>query len=181
VVGRDLRLTGFVPAWKTYDWPDPTGDPKENDVIEIFTPLIEAARGLDLSNPEAAEAELERRLSAAGDAALALNGRLQELLDAGSIADRGEPPVRWSRVAKATEETERFSIDAVHMSGPGPRHRHPAGEIDYCIALEGEPTFDGRPPGWVVLPPDSVHVPTVSGGTMLIVYLLPDGAMEFLS
>ena len=150
-------------------------------MIEIFTPLIEAARGLDLSDPAAAEAELERRLGADGEAARALNASLQELLEAGSIADRGEPPVRWSRVAKATDETAGFSIDAVHMSGPGPRHRHPAGEIDYCIALDGEPTFDGRPPGWVVLPPDSVHVPTVAGGTMLIVYLLPEGAMEFLS
>ena len=66
------------------------------------------------------------------------------------------------------------------MTGPGPKHRHPTGEVDYCVALEGEPTFDGQPPGWVVMAPDSVHVPTVAGGAMLIVYLLPQGAMEFL-
>ena len=66
------------------------------------------------------------------------------------------------------------------MNGPGPRHRHPDGEVSYCLAMDGEPTFDGRPPGWVVLPPDSNHVPTVEGGTMLIAYLLPGGAIEFL-
>jgi hypothetical protein len=37
----------------------------------------------------------------------------------------------------------------------------------------------GEPPGWVVEPPGSVHVPTVAGGTMLIVYLLPRGEIEF--
>ena len=44
----------------------------------------------------------------------------------------------------------------------------------------GSPTFDGQGPGWVVMPPDSVHVPEVQGGTMLITYLLPNGAMEFM-
>ena len=89
-------------------------------------------------------------------------------------------PVRWGRVSKATEESQGFSIDIVLMNGAGPRHRHPNGEVNFCIPIEGKPTFDGHKPGWVVFPPDSEHVPTVSGGIMLIVYLLPEGAMEFL-
>jgi len=149
--------------------------------MNAFQPLLDAARDLDLSDPAQAEEELRRRLDPEGPAARALRARLVELLAAGEIATRGEPPVRWSRVAKAGPETGGYSIDTVHMSGPGPRHRHPRGEIDYCLALDGEPTFDGRPPGWVVLGPDSVHVPTVRGGTMLIVYLLPEGEIEFLS
>ena len=84
------------------------------------------------------------------------------------------------RVAKAGPETGGFSIDAVHMTGPGPLHRHPMGEIDWCVPLEGAPTFDGRGAGWVVLGPGSTHVPTVAGGAMLVVYLLPQGAIEFL-
>jgi hypothetical protein len=67
------------------------------------------------------------------------------------------------------------------MTGPGPRHRHPRGELNYCIALEGAPTFMGQAPGWVVEPPGSEHVPTVAGGRMLIVYLLPQGEIEFLA
>ena len=147
---------------------------------ETFRPLLDAAKAVDLSDAAAAEAELTRRLDPTGEAALAMNGALQKLYEAGEIANRGELPVRWGRVAKATEASEGFSIDVVVMNGAGPRHRHPLGEVDYCVALDGDPTFDGRAPGWVVMPTDSTHVPTVAGGTMLIVYLLPEGAMEFL-
>ena len=149
-------------------------------MLDTFRPLLDAARGLDLSDPEAARAELARRFDPAGPRAAELKRGLEELLEAGRIAHKGELPVRFSRAAKPSPETDDHSIDVVLMTGPGPRHRHPGGEIDYCIALEGEPTFDGQPPGWVVYGPDSVHVPTVAGGTMLIVYLLPGGGIEFL-
>lgn len=153
--------------------------PHPETLIATFAPLLEAARDVDLSNPSAAEAVLNERWNVTGPEAKALEKQLIELLEAGEIANRGEPPVRFGRVAKASPETSEQSIDVVDMTGPGPRHRHPNGEIDLCIALEGEPTFDGRPPGWVVYPPDSVHVPTVAGGRMLVVYLLPGGAIEF--
>ena len=65
------------------------------------------------------------------------------------------------------------------MNGAVPRHTHPRGEVDYCFPLEGTPTFEGCPQGWVVMPPGSTHVPDVASGTMLIVYLLPGGAIEF--
>jgi hypothetical protein len=149
-------------------------------MIEDFRPLLQAAHGLALEDTEAARAELVRRFDPGSPAAKALEARLLEHLEAGRIAERGEPPMRWGRAAKASAETLDFSIDVVHMSGAGPRHRHPAGEINYCIALEGEPTFVGRPPGWVVEAPGSEHVPSVEDGTMLIVYLLPGGQMEFL-
>jgi len=149
-------------------------------MIETFRPLLDAARGVSLSDPAAAEALLNERLAPDSPEARAMNAALVALLEEGEIANRGELPVRFGRVAKAGEATDGYSIDAVHMTGPGPRHRHPNGEIDWCIPLSGEPTFDGRAGGWLVLGPDSVHVPTVAGGAMLVVYLLPDGAIEFL-
>ena len=148
-------------------------------MLDTFQPLLRAARGLDLSSPADARAELERRLDPAGMEARDLNAALKQLLAEGTVAERGEPPVKYGRGATASDATLGFSIDVVHMSGPGPLHRHPNGEVDYCIALDGQPTFDGHPPGWVVFPPESQHVPTVAGGTMLIVYLLPGGAIEF--
>jgi hypothetical protein len=148
-------------------------------MIDTFRPLLDAAHGVDLSDPARARDELARRLDPRGAEAAALNRELVELLRAGRIAERGEPPVRYGRVAKAGEATRDFSIDVVHMSGPGPHHRHPGGEVNWCVALDGQPTFDGKPAGWVVMPPDSAHVPTVAGGTMLIVYLLPGGRIEF--
>ena len=150
-------------------------------MLETFRPLLEAARGLDLSEPAGAEAALNERFDPNGPEAAALNAELARLFEAGEIANRGEPPVYWSRVAKASPETLGYSIDVVVMTGPGPRHRHPKGEIDYCVARDGSPTFDGEGPGWIVKAEDSTHVPTVSGGEMLIVYLLPDGEIEFLS
>lgn len=148
-------------------------------MLKTFLPLLEAARGLDLARPDVAQAELARRFDPRGPAAAELNKALVALLDERKIADRGEPPVRWSRVSKAVPESSDFSIDAVDMNGPGPHHVHPNGEVNWCVALEGDPRFDGRPAGWVVMPPGSGHVPTVSGGRMLIVYLLPGGKIEF--
>jgi len=148
-------------------------------LIETFRPLIEAARGLDLSAPDVARDLLAKRFHPAGTQAKALNATLVELLEQGRLAERGEMPVKFGRVTKALPESEDLSIDVVHMNGPGPHHAHPAGEVNYCVALEGEPRFDGESPGWVVMPPGSAHVPTVTGGRMLIVYLLPGGKIEF--
>ena len=148
-------------------------------MIDTFQPLIDAARGLDLSDADAAQRELAQRFDPTGADASALNAALGKLLEEGQVANRGELPVRWGRVAKATPETDGFSIDVVLMNGPGPRHRHPQGEVNYCVAMDGSPTFDGASAGWVVKSPDSSHVPTVAGGTMLIVYLLPEGQIEF--
>ena len=148
-------------------------------MLEIFKPLIDAAAGVALTDPEAACAELTARLDPGSPEGLRLSQALVELLEAGKVADRGAPPVRYSRAAKASEETADFSIDVVDMTGAGPRHRHPNGEVNWCVPLEGAPTFGGHAPGWVVEPPGSEHVPTVSGGRMLIVYLLPQGAIDF--
>ena len=149
-------------------------------MLDDFRPLLDAVQGLDVSDPEDAERVLNERLDPAGPIAAALRERLEKRFEDGEIANRGEAPVRWSRVAKAGEETHGYSIDVVHMEGAGPRHRHPKGEIDFCMTLGGEARFDGRDSGWVVYGPDSVHTPTVTAGTMLIVYFLPEGAMEFL-
>ena len=149
-------------------------------MLETFQPLIDAATGIDLTDPETACTELKGRLDPTSAEGQELSAALVRLLEEGSVANRGEAPVKYSRAAKATEETSGFSIDVVDMSGPGPRHRHPNGEMNWCIALDGEPRFGGKAPGWVVEVPGSEHVPTVSGGRMLIVYLLPDGAIEFV-
>ena len=150
-------------------------------MIDTFLPLLHAAQGLDLSSPLAARAELTERFDPQSKRARALNENLKALLAEGKLAERGAMPVKYGRVAKAGPPTLGFSIDVVHMNGAGPMHRHPNGEVNYCVALDGAPTFDGEKPGWVVFPPESKHVPTVAGGTMLIVYLLPQGAIEFIS
>ncbi len=145
-----------------------------------LAPLLDFVAGLDLSDPTAARAQLERAYPLEGVFLRELRAAMEAGVAAGTLCQNGESPVRWSRMFKASPESRGFSADAVLMSAPGPRHRHPNGEVDLCFALDGAPRFDGNPPGWTVYPPESAHVPTVSGGTMLILYLLPGGAIEFL-
>lgn len=84
--------------------------------------------------------------------------------------------IRFGRLVK---DIHGFSVDAVLMDKAGPKHRHPNGEVDLCFAQNGSPRFDGTPEGWTVYGPDTTHVPTVTGGQMLILYFLPGGAIEF--
>ena len=73
-----------------------------------------------------------------------------------------------------------MSIDVVEMDDVvGPHHAHPNGEIDLVMPLDEEARFDGVGAGWKVYPAGSAHHPTVTGGKALVLYLLPDGAIEF--
>ena len=148
-------------------------------MIETFLPLCRAASEVDLG-AEDATAQLNERFGYESEAGQAFVEAFKALHLEGAVADRGELPVEWGRVSKATEETLGFSLDVVHMNGAGPDHIHPTGEASFCVPLEGEPEFEGMRSGWHVLPPGSRHVPQVKGGRMLIVYLLPNGEMEFL-
>jgi hypothetical protein len=47
------------------------------------------------------------------------------------------------------------------------------------MPIEGDAHFDGRAAGWLVCPPGSAHRPTVTAGRALVLYLLPDGQIEF--
>lgn len=88
--------------------------------------------------------------------------------------------VRFGRITRADPVLHGFSLDVVEMSGPAAgAHTHPRGEFDLCFVLDGNPRFDGRPAGWLVYPPNSRHVPTVTGGRMLIAYFLPAGEIAF--
>jgi hypothetical protein len=99
---------------------------------------------------------------------------------AGWLCEREGGGIRYGRVFKAEDALGRFSVDVVDMRDiAGPHHTHPRGEIDLIMPLEGNATFDGRPAGWCVYPPGSAHRPTVAKGRALVLYLLPEGQIEF--
>lgn len=151
---------------------------ERNALIAALKPLLDTLASLDTADPEAAAAVLNEKHPVASLSELAAFFRIG--VEEGWLCDRQAGEVSYSRVAKASDPmTQNMSIDAVHMHGPGPGHTHPKGEFDLCFAVEGEPTFDGRPAGWTVYPPNSWHVPTVRGGSMDILYFLPEGAMRF--
>jgi hypothetical protein len=88
--------------------------------------------------------------------------------------------IRYGRIFKPDAQLHGFSVDVVDMNELiGPHHLHPAGEIDLVMPVSAEARFDGQPAGWVVYEAGSAHHPTVSGGRALILYLLPDGSIEF--
>jgi hypothetical protein len=88
--------------------------------------------------------------------------------------------IRFGRAIKPGEGAGRFSVDVVRMRDvKGPHHVHTTGEIGAIFPLEGAPKFDGRGRGWYVYGPGSDHHPTVEGGDAHILYLLPEGAIEF--
>jgi hypothetical protein len=88
--------------------------------------------------------------------------------------------IKYGRVAKPGPQLHGFSIDVVDMADVvGPHHRHPNGEIDMIMPIDDDARFDGHGAGWLVYAPDSAHKPTVGGGRAYVLYLLPEGAIEF--
>ena len=99
---------------------------------------------------------------------------------AGWLCDREGGGIRYGRIFKPSADLHGFSVDVVDMKDiAGPHHSHPNGEIDLIMPIEGDALFDGHPAGWLVCPPGSAHRPTVSNGRALVLYLLPEGRIEF--
>lgn len=154
--------------------------PTPDEILAALAPICRKVATLDLTDPAQAEAALEAEVST--EALAEIGALLEAAFQAGWLCPKnGGAGVSFGRVAKATEATAFVSIDAVEMEGPALEHIHPKGEVSLCFARSGDPRFEGRPAGFVVMPPGSRHVPTVTGGRMLIVYFLPDGAMEWVT
>jgi hypothetical protein len=130
------------------------------------------------------DAELDAWLNrehGAGSASYAgLKAACEDGVAAGWLCNREGGGIKYGRIFKPADDLHGFSVDVVDMADiAGPHHVHPNGEIDLVMPLEGDARFDGRPAGWVVMPPGSAHRPTVSAGRALVLYLLPQGAIEF--
>lgn len=88
--------------------------------------------------------------------------------------------LRYGRIFKPADDLHGFSVDVVDMKDvAGPHHVHPEGEIDLIMPINEGALFDGRPAGWMVTPAGSAHRPTVTNGRALVLYLLPQGRIEF--
>ena len=147
-------------------------------LLARVTKLVESFGDLDLRDPERATKALEQRVPITSDLVQDVRADAVHGLEQGWLLDKERNGVRFSRLA---QDVGGYSVDVVlldHQSGP--RHRHPDGEIDLLFGIEGAPNFDGHPVGWAVYGPDSEHVPGVRDGKMLILYFLPNGAIEWV-
>lgn len=101
-------------------------------------------------------------------------------LQEGWLCQRSGGGIRYGRIFKPAEDLAGFSVDVVEMENiAGPHHTHPLGEIDLIMPVEGAAVFDNHPAGWMVAPVGSSHFPTVSNGKAFVLYLLPQGKIEF--
>ena len=147
-------------------------------LLDLLAPVLDRLAAEDPDDATLAD-RLNAELPVQGAQLQAVKAAVVAGLEAGWLTPREAGGVRFGRLAKATEASRGFSIDAVDMHAPGPGHTHPNGEIDLCFALDGAPRFDGNAPGWTVYGAGSWHVPTVEGGRMAILYFLPGGAIRF--
>lgn len=98
----------------------------------------------------------------------------------GWMCNREADGLRYGRVVKPSDTTHGFSVDVVDMDNvAGPHHAHPNGEIDLIMPLTAGARFDNHPAGWCVYEAGSAHRPTVTQGRALVLYLLPQGAINF--
>ena len=131
---------------------------------------LDAALQQDLEHEFPAQGELFRRIEQACHAGIA----------AGWMCGQGNAQRRFGRIFEAGEATHGFSVDVVDITDlVGNHHRHPTGEIDMIMPVTQEARFDGHGAGWLVYAPGSGHRPTVSAGRALILYLLPEGKIEW--
>ncbi len=144
-------------------------------LLDALLPLAKTISGLDLSDVANAQTQLEAAHPIG--ALSALGTQIRQARDDGWLTPKGGNGLFFGRVCKAGDATYGLSIDAVDMDGKGPVHTHPNGEVSLCFADAGTPAFMGQPEGWVIEPPGSRHVPTVTDGRMVILYFLPGGAM----
>ena len=149
---------------------------------EAFTQLVATlSRHIEGKTlDERLETELNAAYPPEGPVFRELFAACRDAVAAGWMCNREAGGIRYGRVVKPGAATHGFSVDVVEMSDVrGPHHRHPHGEIDMIMPLTDGARFDGRGAGWLVYPPDSAHSPTVSDGKALVLYLLPQGAIEF--
>jgi hypothetical protein len=157
-------------------------DPTSVAARDRFNHLIVQVTGFIAERPlnPALETELNRAFPFNGPEVSALFDCCRLGVTEGWMCSREAGGIRFGRVLKPDAATHGFSVDVVDMTPmAGPHHRHPNGEIDLILPLEPGAEFDGHAAGWLVYGPQSAHSPTVTRGRALVLYLLPQGAIEF--
>lgn len=150
--------------------------------VENFTRQIEALTA-DLAGKPldgALALDLNTRYPPSSKIYQGLAVACREGIREGWLCGREAGGVKYGRVIKPSAASAGFSVDVVDMDDVvGPYHTHPYGEIDLVMPVDRDAKFDGAGAGWIVYPPGSAHKPTVTAGRAIVLYLLPNGAIDF--
>lgn len=140
----------------------------------VTAAVVGEALGADL------EAQLNTEFPADGEWFRTAEALCRQGCEEGWLCGREAGGIKFGRAVKHGPATDGMSIDVVEMTDVvGPHHAHPNGEIDLVMPFDAGARFDGRGAGWKVYGPGSAHRPTVTDGKALVLYLLPEGAIEF--
>ena len=151
-----------------------------SDLKTLLAPISTFVKTLDLADAKTAEIALNREFPVGQEGVTKIRDAALLALQSGAICHKENGGIRFSRVQKPEQDPGGCSIDAVFMKdNQGPVHTHTLGEVCLCFHTEGKPAFDGRTETWVVMKSGSRHMPTVTGGAMLILYWWPEGAVEW--
>lgn len=145
---------------------------------QILRPLTDAVAGRPFDAD--LERELATRFPAEGAWFAEVEAACHAAIETGWMCSQGGDGRRFGRVIEPSPETGELSVDVVDLVDiVGPHHVHPNGEVCMVMPQTEGATFDHGGAGWQVNTPGSAHRPTVRDGRALVLYLLPDGAIEF--
>jgi hypothetical protein len=145
---------------------------------DLVAPVARYAQGRALD--AVLQAELNLKYPPEGETFRRIRDACHAGIAAGWLCTQGDAKRRYGRIFESGAATHGFSVDVVDITDlVGNHHRHPTGEIDMIMPVTPEARFDDKGAGWLVYPADSAHRPTVTGGRALILYLLPEGKIEW--
>jgi hypothetical protein len=149
-----------------------------NDFQTLLKPVLELTAGNAVDSTLAGE--LNRRFPPGGTTFDGIEKACHEAIAQGWMCTQGGEGRRFGRVVEPCEATGGLSVDVVDLVDVvGPHHRHPTGEICMVMPVTEEARFDGVGRGWCVFEPGSEHRPTVTNGEAIVLYMLPEGRIEF--
>ncbi len=145
---------------------------------ELVAPVARFAAGRALD--AALQQDLEREYPAQGELFRGIEQACHAGIAAGWMCTQGDAKRRFGRIFEPSEALHGFSVDVVDITDlVGNHHRHPTGEIDMIMPVTPEAKFDRHGAGWLVYAQGTGHRPTVTAGRALILYLLPEGKIEW--
>lgn len=148
------------------------------DLQELISPVISFIGNKTVDTQ--LETELNTEFPADSAVYQSIKQACHDAIKAGWMCKYEADGIRFGRVLKPSDELNGFSVDVVDMKDiRGPHHRHPNGEIDMVMPIDTDAKFDGKGAGWKVYQAGTAHYPSVAGGRALVLYLLPDGVIEF--
>jgi hypothetical protein len=150
-----------------------------NDFKGLLKPVTDFVSSSQVDS--ALAEELNRRFPPGGETFDAIEKACHAAIADGWMCAQGtEGGPRYGRVIEPCPETSGLSVDVVDLTNwVGSHHRHPKGEVCMIMPITASARFDGAARGWSVYEPSTSHHPTVSDGEALILYMLPDGQIEY--